>query len=83
MWFAHKVRKYESMSQNNKYLKTYFTFQIITLNTCPSTRYSLLYVFVFGGIWNINLQTTVLFFLLSPFLTRTNFNQMVIKIGTA
>lgn len=83
MWLAHKVRKYESMHQNNKYLKAYFTFQIVTLNTYPSTRYSLLCLFAFGGIWNTNLQTTVLFFPLSPFLARTNFSQMVIKIGTA
>lgn len=83
MWLAHKVRKYESMSQNNKYLKTYFTFQRVNLNTCPSTRYSLLYLFAFGSIWNTNLQTTFLFFLLSAFLARTNFNQMIIKIGTA
>lgn len=83
MWLAHKVRKYESISQNNKYFKIYFTFQRVTFNTCPSTRYSLLYLFAFGGIWNTNLQTAFLFFLLSPFLARTNFNQMVIKIGTA
>lgn len=48
-------------------------------NTCPSTRYSLLYLFAFG-----TLTSDYIFLIpLSPFLVRINFNQMVIKIGTA
>ena len=41
MWLAHKVRKYESMSQNNKYLKTYFTFQRVCKNSTERVHGSL------------------------------------------
>ena len=60
MWFAHKVRKYESMSQNNKYLKTYFLRDALRYKVMLGL---LLFTHVF-------ITSHILYMILSPYKTK-------------